>query len=146
MSRHRSEEHTSELQSPTTLFPSTTLFRSVAAYYAPVDARIKQAGVTLVSSHLTLMECLVLPLRQGQTGLKQDYDDFFATQVAEQPSWLCYAFDFCYAFGMRGRLCYVFDFCYEFNRAATHSTNLRSAGLVMLQERLDALFYGMGLA
>ena len=29
------------------------------------------------------MECLVLPLRQGQTGLKQDYDDFFATQVAE---------------------------------------------------------------
>ena len=55
----------------------------VAAYYLQVDARIKHAGVTLVSSHLALMECLILPLRQGQTGLKQDYDDFFATQVTE---------------------------------------------------------------
>ncbi len=55
----------------------------VAAYYLQVDARIKQAGVTLVSSNLALMECLVLPLRQGQGGLKQDYDDFFAGQVAE---------------------------------------------------------------
>jgi len=55
----------------------------VAAYYAQVDARIKQAGVTLASSHLALMECLILPLRQGQSGLKQDYDDFFATQLTE---------------------------------------------------------------
>ena len=53
----------------------------VAAYYPQVDARIKQAGITLTSSHLALMECLILPLRQGQSGLKQDYDDFFATQV-----------------------------------------------------------------
>jgi predicted nucleic acid-binding protein len=55
----------------------------VAAFYAQVDLRIKQTGVTLVSSHLTLMECLVLPVRRGQAGLKQDYDDFFAAQVAE---------------------------------------------------------------
>jgi predicted nucleic acid-binding protein len=54
-----------------------------AAYYPQVDARIKQAGVTLVSSHLALLECLVLPLRQGQSGLQQDYDDFFATQVTD---------------------------------------------------------------
>jgi predicted nucleic acid-binding protein len=58
----------------------------VAAYYPQVDARIKQVGVTLVSSHLALMECLVVPLRQGQSGLQQDYDDFFATQVAESVS------------------------------------------------------------
>jgi hypothetical protein len=53
------------------------------AYYSQVDARIKQAGVALVSSHLALMECLILPLRQGQTGLVQDYDDFFAGQLTE---------------------------------------------------------------
>jgi hypothetical protein len=47
----------------------------IAAYYPQVDARIKHAGVTLASSHLALMECLILPLRQGQSGLKQDYDD-----------------------------------------------------------------------
>jgi predicted nucleic acid-binding protein len=54
-----------------------------APYYAQVDARIKQTGVTLVSSHLALLECLVLPLRLGQAGLQQDYDDFFATQIGE---------------------------------------------------------------
>lgn len=55
----------------------------VAAFYPQVDARVKQAGVTLVSSHLALMECLVLPLRQGPSGLQQDYDQFFATQIAD---------------------------------------------------------------
>jgi hypothetical protein len=57
----------------------------VAAYYPQVDARIKQAGVALVSSQLALMECLVLPLRQGQAGLKQDFDDIFATQLNRHP-------------------------------------------------------------
>jgi predicted nucleic acid-binding protein len=55
----------------------------VAAYYPQVDSRIKQTGVVLISSHLTLMECLVLPLRQGRLGVKQDYDHFFATQLTE---------------------------------------------------------------
>jgi uncharacterized protein len=55
----------------------------VAAYYPQVDVRIKQAGVQLVSSHLALLECLVLPLPQGQSGLKQDYDDFFGTQISD---------------------------------------------------------------
>ena len=58
----------------------------VAAYYAQVDSRIKRAGVALVSSHLTLMECLVLPLRLGQTGLQEDDNDFFATQLADWAS------------------------------------------------------------
>ncbi len=55
----------------------------VAAYHPLVDARIKQPGVVLVSSHLALLECLVLPVRMGQAGLKQDYDDFFAEQISE---------------------------------------------------------------
>lgn len=58
----------------------------VAAYYPQVDARIKQAGVNLISSHLALMECLVLPIRQGQTQLQQDFDQFFATAIAESVS------------------------------------------------------------
>jgi|SRR5688572_22219972 len=58
----------------------------VAAYYPKVDARIKQAGVSLVSSHLALMECLVLPIRQGQTQLQQDYDQFFSTAITESVS------------------------------------------------------------
>ena len=63
--------------------PTIYWVEKVAAYYARVDARIKQTGVLLVSSHLTLMECLILPLRQGPSGLKQDYDDFFASQLTE---------------------------------------------------------------
>ena len=55
----------------------------VSTYYPLVDQRIKQAGVTLVSSHLALMECLVQPIRQAQVGLQPDYDDFFATQLVQ---------------------------------------------------------------
>jgi len=55
----------------------------VAAYYHQVDTCFKQAGVMLVSSHLALMECLVLPIRLGQVGLQQDYEDFFATQLTD---------------------------------------------------------------
>jgi predicted nucleic acid-binding protein len=55
----------------------------VPAYHPKVDLRIKQAGVTLVSSHLALTECLVLPLRLGQTGLIQDYDQLFGSPLIE---------------------------------------------------------------
>src|SRR5438105_15090756 len=54
----------------------------VAAFYAQVDLRIKQAVVMLVPSHLTLLECLVLPLRHADALLKQEYHDFIAMQVA----------------------------------------------------------------
>src|SRR5438128_2093042 len=62
---------------------SSIWVEKVAAYHPQVDARFKQTGVTLVSSHLALVECLVLPIRQGQSGLIQDHDQFFATQIAE---------------------------------------------------------------
>lgn len=49
----------------------------VPAFYPHVDARIKQSGVSLASSQLALMECLVHPLQQRQVGLQQDYELFF---------------------------------------------------------------------
>ena len=55
----------------------------VAVYYSQVDARIKRAGVTLISSHLALMECLILPLRHGHTDLREEYDQFFAGNFIE---------------------------------------------------------------
>lgn len=63
--------------------PVIYLVENVVAYFAKVNARVNQPGVILVSSHLTLMECLVLPLRLSRTTLAQDYEDFFAKQVAE---------------------------------------------------------------
>jgi predicted nucleic acid-binding protein len=63
--------------------PVIFLVENVAAYFAKVNVRINQPGVILVSSYLTLMECLVLPLRLARTTLAQDYDAFFSKHVAE---------------------------------------------------------------
>jgi len=52
--------------------------------YAPaVDAKLSVQGVILVASDLTRMECRVKPMRDGDTALLQDFDDFFAGAVAE---------------------------------------------------------------
>jgi predicted nucleic acid-binding protein len=56
---------------------------AVPGYIAKVDHRLKQPGTVLVASDLTRMECLVRPLRAGNAALVQDYEDFFATEVAE---------------------------------------------------------------
>lgn len=63
--------------------PIIYLVETVAAYFAKVEARVKQPGVVLVSSHLTLMECLVLPVRQAKPVVAQDYENFFASQITE---------------------------------------------------------------
>jgi predicted nucleic acid-binding protein len=55
----------------------------VPAFYSRVDTHIKQPGVLLVSTHLALLECLVRPLRAADNALAKDYEDFFATQLAE---------------------------------------------------------------
>lgn len=52
-------------------------------YAAAVDARLKVPAVVIVSSELTRMECLVLPLRNQDSMLIQDFDTFFARQVAD---------------------------------------------------------------
>jgi uncharacterized protein len=52
--------------------------------YAPaVDARLSGPGVMLVASDLTRMECRVKPLREGNTNLLKDYDDYFDEAIAE---------------------------------------------------------------
>ncbi|HEV8711390.1 MAG TPA: PIN domain-containing protein [Candidatus Binatia bacterium] len=55
----------------------------VAPFFPVVDARLSTAGVVLVASDLTRMECRVKPVREGNADLLKDYDDFFAYAVAE---------------------------------------------------------------
>jgi uncharacterized protein len=58
----------------------------VAPYAASVDARLGAAGVVIVSSDLTCLECLVLPLRNGDAALVADFEAFFTVQVSEMVS------------------------------------------------------------
>jgi predicted nucleic acid-binding protein len=53
----------------------------VPPYATAVDARLGAAGVVIVSSELTRLECLVLPLRNADARLVADFDAFFSTQV-----------------------------------------------------------------
>jgi predicted nucleic acid-binding protein len=55
----------------------------VPPYFAAVDARLAAPGVVIVSSELTRMECLVLPLRNADGRVVADFDAFFATQVSQ---------------------------------------------------------------
>ncbi|MGE4095210.1 MAG: type II toxin-antitoxin system VapC family toxin [Candidatus Binatia bacterium] len=55
----------------------------VAPFFPVVDARLSAIGVVRVTSDLTRMECRVKPLRDGKEDLLKDYDDFFASAVAE---------------------------------------------------------------
>jgi predicted nucleic acid-binding protein len=52
--------------------------------FAPaVDARLAAADIVLVSSELTRLECLVLPLRNGDTARVGDFDMFFSARLDE---------------------------------------------------------------
>jgi uncharacterized protein len=55
----------------------------VALYAAAVHARLSAAEVVQVASDLTRMECRVKPLRDGNSELLKDYDDYFERAVAE---------------------------------------------------------------
>ena len=48
-----------------------------------VDARLADPGVVLVSSELARLECLVVPLRNGDVARVGDFDLFFQARVAE---------------------------------------------------------------
>ncbi|MCI0418614.1 MAG: PIN domain-containing protein [Acidobacteria bacterium] len=50
---------------------------------AAVDARISDPSVIRIISELTRMECRVKPLRLRNTGLLQDFDDYFLQTVSE---------------------------------------------------------------
>ncbi|HEY3265627.1 MAG TPA: type II toxin-antitoxin system VapC family toxin [Armatimonadota bacterium] len=48
-----------------------------------VDAWLAAPECTILSSALTRMECLVLPLREGNSALEAEYRRFFTDAVAE---------------------------------------------------------------
>jgi predicted nucleic acid-binding protein len=64
--------------------PLIYLVEQRAPYAAQVLGRISTPGIMLVSSDLALMEALVQPLRQHNQRLVQDFNNFFAVQVAER--------------------------------------------------------------
>jgi len=55
----------------------------VPRYAAAVDARLAAAEVVQVASDLTRMECRVKPLRDGNSDLLQENDNYFAGAIAE---------------------------------------------------------------
>jgi predicted nucleic acid-binding protein len=63
--------------------PVIYLVRQVAPFWTPLQARLSVPGVVLVSSELTHLECLVLPLRNRDARLVADFDTFFASRVTE---------------------------------------------------------------
>jgi len=63
--------------------PVIYLVEGVPNYVELVDKRVSVADVIQVASDLTRMECRVKPLREGNTALLHDYDDYFAEVVAE---------------------------------------------------------------
>jgi hypothetical protein len=52
--------------------PVIYLVQQVAPFLAAVRTRLPAGGIDCMSSELTLLECLVLPLRNGDTALVAD--------------------------------------------------------------------------
>jgi uncharacterized protein len=52
-------------------------------FVGAVDARLAATGVVLVSSELARLECLVLPLRNGDAARVADFDMFFNARLDE---------------------------------------------------------------
>jgi uncharacterized protein len=63
--------------------PVIYAIEGVPGYAANVDARLSAAGVEVVTSDLTRMECRVKPLRDGNVELLAEFDTFFAESVVE---------------------------------------------------------------
>jgi predicted nucleic acid-binding protein len=53
----------------------------VVPFAAAVDARLAASGIVLVSSELARLECLVVPLRNGDAARVGDFDMFFGARV-----------------------------------------------------------------
>ena len=63
--------------------PVIYLIQQVVPFAAAVHTRLSARGVVCVSSELTRLECLVLPLRNGDSKLVADFDAFFSSPVTE---------------------------------------------------------------
>ena len=63
--------------------PVIYMVEQVAPYAAAVEARLSGAELIQVISDLTRMECRVKPLRDGNSDLLKDYDNYFEGAIAE---------------------------------------------------------------
>ena len=63
--------------------PIIFLVEQAQPYATAVRRKLSAQGLTLITSELTRMECRVKPLRNGDTALLQDFDDYFANSMAE---------------------------------------------------------------
>jgi predicted nucleic acid-binding protein len=63
--------------------PIIYLVEQMQPFATAVRGKLAAPGLTLVTSELTRLECRVLPLRNGNTKLLQDFDDYFANSIAE---------------------------------------------------------------
>ncbi len=54
-----------------------------APYDEYLEARLSILGDVLVASELTRLECRILPVREDNHRVLQDFDDYFATRVLE---------------------------------------------------------------
>jgi predicted nucleic acid-binding protein len=57
--------------------------QQVAPFAQKVDKRLATPGLNIVTSNLTRMECLVLPIRNGDKALIQDFETWLSLQVDE---------------------------------------------------------------
>ena len=48
-----------------------------------VDAKLSVAGLALITSELTRLECRVKPVRENNTTLLKDFDNYFSFTIAE---------------------------------------------------------------
>ena len=54
-----------------------------APYDEYLDARLSITSDVLIASELTRLECRILPIREDNHRVLQDFDDYFATRVLE---------------------------------------------------------------
>ncbi len=66
--------------------PVIYLVQGTEGFSDAVERAINRSGVELIVSHLTRMECRVLPVRSGDSALLQDFDRFFSDDVQETVS------------------------------------------------------------
>ena len=61
--------------------PVIYLVQDMEPYASRVRAIVNANGTALVASDLTRLECCVKPMRDGDTQLLQDFDDFFQASI-----------------------------------------------------------------
>jgi uncharacterized protein len=59
------------------------LVEQVQPYASVVRRKLSAQGLVLITSELTRLECRVKPVRNGDSALLQDFDDYFANTIAE---------------------------------------------------------------